>query len=453
MPEVTGCNAIAAVSGLLLLIGNLLGSDKLTTKLFSRFSITSLAVCIFVELHFFLSPISFCDKFFMYTPCLSFIKLISMAFFAIYFISARHNLQNWTYALSFGMLNSILLCLSANNFLILLVGLEIATFSICILVMQNGYMDGARECSVRFLILSECMTGIVLYGLSLCCADGGGLSFTEIRFVDTLSFKIGGVLVASGLLFKLGLVPFHTWLVDLYEKSRLGLVMFLDSLWKFVMIVIFARVWIVITDEKSSHLKLSLKALSIISMAIGSIMPLFEKDIKKFIAYASVGHIGFIITSFSTSCDFVQTSSAIVYSLFYSIASACFFSSIYTVDEDVRTFDEIQNVNGYGRTRAYCTVASLFAMIGMPPFANFFAKLQILKLQISSGDYTMLVASIAYSILCLVFASQKSMIIMRNCEENIYNGARVTMIFYVLLMSIILFEDASVLLTSLTVAE
>jgi NADH-quinone oxidoreductase subunit N len=435
-----------ALSTILLIFGNLFGGRKLTANLFSRFLTTSLVVCIFIELRFFLSSADFYDRFFIYTNWLSFVKLISLVCFAAFFILTKIDLQNWIYALSLGLLDSILTCLSANHFLILLLGLEIFTFLTCVLVMQNKGIDGVRECSVRFLIVSECMTGLILYGLGLLCPDGG-LSFTDIHFVDALSFKIGGVLVVSGLLFKLGLAPFHTWLIDLYEKSSMRLVMFFDALWKFVMITVFVRVFAKIASESLVCFKLSLKILSIVSMLIGAIMPILEKNIKRFVAYSSVGHIGFILTVFANSAEFTQIGPAIVYSFFYSIASICFFASLGHCNENVRTFDDIPK--DAGRASAYCMILSLLAMIGMPPFANFFAKLQILKLQVHCCDYPTLATSIVYSILCLVFVSQKALIIMRNREENAYNRNRTIMIFGIILISIVSSGNVSMFLTEM----
>jgi NADH-quinone oxidoreductase subunit N len=293
------------------------------------------------------------------------------------------------------------------------------------------------------------MTGIMLYGLSLCYTDRESLSLSEMHPVNTLPSRIGWLLIMSGLLFKLGVAPFHTWLIDLYGKAQLWLVMFLDTIWKFFVVVVFVRIFKFVISMEFACIKLSLVLLASTSMIIGSIMPIFQVDIRRFTAYASVGHTGFIITVLAISHDFAQISTAVIYSFFYAVASTCFFMPIISLKtREIQTFGDIARLVEKDGMIMYSVVASMFAMIALPPFANFSAKLQILKLQISTENYYVLVVSIIYSILCSVFVSRRAIELL--CHEPSPRASVASVLaFCTLLLSIALFQEVHVSFTSL----
>jgi NADH-quinone oxidoreductase subunit N len=279
--------------------------------------------------------------------------------------------------------------------LTLLLGAELGTFAACFSLITDDVGGKSRENATRFLVISSVMTGIFLYGLSLCYMACGSMSFPAMRLENQEIAVIGAVLIVAWPLFKLSVAPFHTWAVDIYEDASLELVMFFDTLWKFCLLVAFARVFEAVN---CTQLRAPLTLFASISMLIGSIMPIFEENIKKFIAYASTGHMGFVVTTFISNAPEQATSIAIAYSFLYALASACFFASLYETKPKV--FGDIE---GYG------TIVPMFAMIGMPPFANFMAKLQILKSQVAGEHYVLLAISIIYSILCIVYVGQKTM--------------------------------------------
>jgi NADH-quinone oxidoreductase subunit N len=195
-------------------------------------------------------------------------------------------------------------------------------------------------------------------------------------------------------------MPFHTWMIDVYEQAPLGLVMFFDTFWKLFMVIIFAKVFKVL---EYGQVNAVLEIFAISSMLIGSIMAIFQNNIKRFIAYTSVGHIGFIMTVFIISSQIVH---AITYALSYAFASVCFFISLQSLKRRIETFDDLAGTMNENPITGIGLIISMFAMIGMPPFINFTAKLQILKLQIETQYYTILAISIIYSILCILYATK-----------------------------------------------
>ncbi|MDR1234052.1 MAG: hypothetical protein LBJ92_02825 [Holosporales bacterium] len=412
------------LSGMALLasfVAKCILDEKWSRTIFPKFSMIISFVCLVMMLVYGTIGETFSNSLFVYNPALFYMKAMSMACaFVVFFVISVTNIykmiSSYTYIYMFGVINAINICLVANHLLSLLLGLELYTFSICfsLMIQHNKTGAKARKCSVRFLLTSYTMTAILLYGMSMYYLGSGSLSFPKINFDKSFAATVGTALVTSALLFKLGVAPFHSWMVDVYDKASTGLVVFFDAIWKFFMAFIFIRFFkFVLHGNCQFHA--FLMPLSILSMLMGSVMPIFQKDIKKFVAYASVGHMGFVMTVFAIADKITATSDVLLYIISYSLASICFFTTILSMKKYriVTTFDDLMGLIKDAPMLGGSIIVSMFAMIGLPPFINFIAKLQILKLQLSSGNYILLAVSIIYSVFSILYASK--------CVMNIFN--------------------------------
>jgi NADH-quinone oxidoreductase subunit N len=287
------------------------------------------------------------------------------------------------------------------------------------MIQHNETGAKARKCAARFLLTSYAMSAILLYGMSIFYFGSGSLSFPKINFDKSFATTVGTTLVTSALLFKLGLAPFHAWMVDVYEKASTGLVMFFDAIWKFFMVFIFIRFFKFVL-QGGCQLHQFLMPLSILSMLIGTVMPIFQKNIKKFVAYASVGHMGFVTTVFAIADDITATSDALLYIISYSLASICFFITVLYIKKRriLTTFEDLAGLINDAPMLGGSIIVSMFAMIGLPPFISFIAKFKILKLQLLSRNYVLLAVSIIYSILSILYASK--------CIMNVFSASKNT---------------------------
>jgi NADH:ubiquinone oxidoreductase subunit 2 (subunit N) len=271
------------------------------------------------------------------------------------------------------------------------------------------------------------MTAIMFFGMSLYYAQFISLSFPKLNIDDSFTSITGTIFIFSGLLFKLGVAPFHSWMVDIYKKTTTIVILFMDTIWKFFMVFIFIKTFALVIDGRSTQHLLLLSLLSVVSMGIGAIMPIFEENIKKFIAYTATGHIGFILTVFVIAKDILSLSMVMSYLTTYCFAAICFFSTILIIKKHtkIENFNDLSGTISDFPILGFGILLSLFAMIGIPPFANFIAKMHILKSLINSQHYFLLNVSIIYSIMCLFYVAKCTRYLFKkNAQYNIPNPSK-----------------------------
>jgi NADH-quinone oxidoreductase subunit N len=310
---------------------------------------------------------------------------------------------------------SLTLCISANNFLILLLGIEGAILSVWFLLMRN------QGNAMRYLLISSIISGIFLYGSSLYYSEFGSLCFSYISDNKNLVFIIGTILILSALLFEIHAAPFHSWVIDIYEKASTTMVMFFDTVFQFFMFFVFAKMIDIFINKHILFYKPFLYFASILSMLIGGVMPIRQKSINKFIAYSSVGHIGFILSILATTNHAADFKRSIFYIFSYIVSSSCFFFSILVLQKNksIKEFSDLKGVINNAPIIGYSLILSLFSMIGLPPFINFFAKLKIIGFLISKNAWLLLSVSIFYSILGFLYTAKVARyLFMPDIESN-----------------------------------
>jgi NADH-quinone oxidoreductase subunit N len=362
---------------------------------------------------------------FIYSGSLSAMKsvlfgIMTLAFTILNYTKAYKSFDSVSYILVFGLINSIVICIAANNFLSLIVGLELYSFSTCFFLMTNPDDENARKTASRFILMSSVMTATLLFGTSLYYSQFGTMSFLKISLDSSLASVVGTVLVLCGLLFKLGIVPFHSWMIDVYESGRLAFVMFLETVWKFFMVFIFIKVFLVIITGESVHYQSVLAVLATASMLLGGLMPIFQANIKKFLAYASVGHLGFVLTVFAVTNNMLSTSMAMTYLTMYCLPTICLFSTLMIIGmkQPITRFKDLVGLIYKSPIMGFGVVLPMFAMIGLPPFPSFLAKLNMIKLLVSSQNYTLLAVSIIYSVLSLFYVTKCTRYLFRRTRSE-----------------------------------
>lgn len=403
-----------------LIITKVIFGEKYSNLIFPKLSIALSGICLLVTLMYNSFYSEFFNSLFIYNYSLSYIKSILLSCFFMIFLVINglrlYKLFNSSvYIFLFGIISSIMISLSANNFISLLICLELYSFSVSFLLVGRSMPMEKIKNSVRFLMTSAIMTAVIFFGMSLIYSHYGSLSFPKIKLDNSLASTVGSTLIISGLLFKLGAAPFHSWLVDIYEKASTSLVMLFDTIWKFFMVIIFIRVFDILISGNNDYYKLFFTIISLLSMFIGGIMPIFQMNIKKFIAYSSVGHIGFITAAFATTKTLADTNIIMSYVFSYCVASILFFSVIMILKKfkKVETFSDLSGLIRYSQPLGYNLVVSMFAMVGMPPFINFLAKLNLLKQLVISQNYLLLFATIIYSVLSLFYVGKYARYIFR----------------------------------------
>jgi NADH-quinone oxidoreductase subunit N len=417
----------------ILAMTRLIIGDKHSQKIFPKLSVLMAGIGFIVALFHGSFAEEFKTTLFTYNYNLSCMKSILLGISMVGFIvmnrlKVYRSFDSSLYFLVFGLINSIMLCISANSFLSLIVGLELYSFSVGFLLLIYKETTEFRKSAVRFVLISSVMTALLMFGVSLYYTQFVCLSFHKIHLDSSLASIAGSIFIISGLLFKIGVAPFHSWMIDLYEKASTLLIMFLDTIWKFFMIFIFTKVFRILIAGEADQYRAVLTILSVMSMVIGGIMPLFQENIKKFMACASVGHIGFVLTVFATASTMQPISSVLSYLAAYSIAAICFFLTIILLKrhKPIERFKDLTGLMRNNPTFGFVILSSMLAMVSLPPFANFTAKVDIFKLLIGSGNSLIVAASIVYSVLAVfcVAKCMRHMFMQPVGDEHCFAGLR-----------------------------
>ncbi len=363
---------------------------------------------------------------FIYNQGLQSVKLILFVFILLFFWISNFSKQASAefYIFIWGFVNAVSLCLTSNNFLCLLVGLELYTFSLVFILLNstNEPFENLKKCAIRFLLVSSVMSTIFLFGCSLLYSQFGSLSYQKIFLNKNFESITGTVLILLYILFKFGLVPFHTWLLDVYEKASFLIVMFLDAIWKLFLIFIFFKIFSLFTVNKFYDFQLLIETIAIMSMIFGAIVPIFQNNINKFIATSSIGHLGFIFSVFAIINSLNQATDVICYLIYYSISSLCFFTGILFINkhQQIKTFSDISGIINTSPLLGVLLLLSMFSMAGIPPFGNFIAKLHIFEFFLQSKSYLLLVVSGVYSVLSILYTAKLSRFFFTKTNNPIF---------------------------------
>jgi len=429
----------------LVVVKNFLKEEH-AKKILSKISLLSSVILLFATLIYVSRADEKTTEFFVYNKASGQIKiLLFLCLFAILgylnYTKLNKALNENFFLLLYGITNALTISISANNFIPLILALELYTFSLGFLLMNSCDDVLHRKCAIRFLLLSSIASSIFIFGCSLIYSQSGSLSFSAIKSSNCLISEIGQVLIICYMFFKLGCAPFHSWVIDVYEKLSSTTILFLEAIWKLFMM--FVLIKLISVFGALNCLKIFLMIFAIIAMGIGAIMPIFQNNIHKFVASISIGHIGFAISSL-----YITQSEPIImaYMSYNSLAIFCFFSVILFLENyhPVKTFEDLSGIIKTSPISGVAVVASMFAMCGLPPFGNFIAKINIFKLFLSNRDYLILAFGILYSVISIVYLIKWSRYFFYSSKSiNINNNTHSILaifLFVILMITIIFYE-------------
>ncbi|WP_395463144.1 NADH-quinone oxidoreductase subunit N [Wolbachia endosymbiont of Cantharis cryptica] len=286
----------------------------------------------------------------------------------------------------FGMITLV----SANNLISFYLAFELMSISLYILASFNKDSVYSCEAGVKYFTLSALSSCIMLYGMSLLYGYIGQINFSEMSlFLQnhqiTYGIVFGLVFVLIGLCFKLAIAPFHMWAPDVYQGAPTIVTAFFSTAPKAAIVTFLIRFFmdeeLVDVEKYIQPVLLYISALSVLISAFGA---LYQQNLKRLLAYSSIGHGGFIFASLSIFTR-MGTDSSLMYLVIYIITSIGLFSYFIQIDDDDCN---IANLSGIGKKRpvlAFHLSVLLLSMSGIPPLAGFFAKLFIFKSLIKSG--------------------------------------------------------------------
>lgn len=300
----------------------------------------------------------------------------------------------------------MLMMVSANDLMSLYVGLE--TQSLALYVIASFRRDSAKssEAGLKYFVLGALSSGLLLYGASLVYGFAGSTSFDKLAALlaggehPSAGLVVGMVFVAAGLAFKVSAVPFHMWTPDVYEGAPTPVTAFFAVAPKIAAIALFTRLLVEPFGHMTHQWQQIIIASSVLSMFLGSFAAITQSNIKRLMAYSSIGHIGYALVGLATGTE-EGIRGLLIYMAVYLFMNVGAFAVILSMKQKGRMVEEIKDLAGLSRTNPMLAAAMaifMFSMAGIPPMAGFFGKLYVFLAAVQAQLYAVAVIGVLTSV-------------------------------------------------------
>ncbi len=298
----------------------------------------------------------------------------------------------------------MLMLISAADLIALYLGLELMSLSLYVIAAFNRDSAKSTEAGLKYFVLGALSSGMLLYGASLIYGFTGTISFVGIAKVTHTGANIGLifglVFLFVGFCFKISAVPFHMWTPDVYEGAPTPVTAFFAAAPKVAAIAIFVRATVVAFPGITHEWQQIVVFVSIASMALGAFAAIGQRNIKRLMAYSSIGHMGYALVGLSAGTpEGVQ--GVLIYMSIYVAMTLGTFAVILAMRRDGKLVETISDLAGLSRTHptmAFLLAMLLFSLAGIPPLAGFFAKFYVFLAAINAGLYTLAVIGVLTSV-------------------------------------------------------
>jgi NADH-quinone oxidoreductase subunit N len=304
------------------------------------------------------------------------------------------------YSLALFSLLGQMVMISGSNLLVLYLGLELMSLSLYALAAIRRESIPATEAAMKYFVLGALSSGFLLYGMSMIYGATGSLDITDIAraiaggSVSNGVLAFGLVFLVAGLAFKLGAVPFHMWLPDVYHGTPTLSTLLIAGGPKLAAFALAFRLLGEALMSTSNHWHLMLMVLAVLSLALGNLAAIAQTNLKRMLAYSAIGQIGFVLlgllASHGTDPRFASTgfSSAMFYAITYVLTTLGTFGVIQLIARRGLEADQISDLAGLGKRSPWMAgamLAMMFSLTGIPPFVGFYAKLAVLQAVVGLG--------------------------------------------------------------------
>jgi len=350
-------------------------------------------------------------------------KVFIMGFAIIALVYTRHYLKahellrNEYFILALMSILGMMVMVSGHSLLTLYMGLEIMSLSLYALIASARDRSVAVEAALKYFVLGAIASGLLLYGMSMIYGITGSLDIAQIsNFArastlasqQTLILNFGLVFLVIGVAFKLGAVPFHMWVPDVYQGSPTSVTMFLSTVPKIAAIALLIRLLIDGLGDLQHYWSDLLMIIAVLSIALGSLVALMQSNIKRMLAYSTISHIGFVLLGFVTGVV-EGYGAAVFYVLVYILMSLAAFGSIIVLNKNGFEADQISDYQGLGKHSPWFALIILVVMLsmaGVPPFIGFYSKLFILQQVIAEGYVILAVIAVVFAVISAYYYLQ-----------------------------------------------
>ena len=345
------------------------------------------------------------------------------------------------------ILSSILgmmVMISSNDLIVFYIGLELQSLALYVLASFNRDNILSTESGLKYFVLSALSSGLLLYGCSLIYGFSESTNFNQI-LINSNDFKyglvFGIVFILVGLAFKISAVPFHMWAPDVYEGAPTSVTVFFATLPKVAALTVLIRFLYVPFGNMIDQWQMIVVFLSIASMIFGAVAAIGQKNLKRLIAYSSIGHMGYALAGLSTGTN-SGLQSSITYMSIYIFMNLSFFSCLFMLRRKNNYFENLEDLSGLSKKHpllAFCFLVALFSLAGIPPLAGFFAKFYVFMAVIEEKMYFLAVVGLLSTVIAAFYYLRIIKIIyfdneQENYETNHLLGLKITLLISTILV-------------------
>ena len=327
--------------------------------------------------------------------------------------------------------------ISSYDLIVFYLGLELQSLSLYILAAFKRNEEKSTEAGLKYFILSALASGLLLYGCSLIYGFSGSTNFKIISQnlnESNIGAVFGIVFIIVGLAFKISAVPFHMWTPDVYEGSPTSVTSFFALVPKIAALTVFIRFMYVPFINVIDQWQTIIIFLSIGSMILGAVAAIGQNNIKRLMAYSSIGHMGYALAGIAVGNE-SGVQSSIIYLSIYLVMTLGAFCCIFMIKKENNYYENINDLSGLSKNHPLLSLSFLiilFSLAGIPPLAGFFAKFYIFMSVIESEMYILAIIGLLTTVISAFYYLRVIKIIYfdkpKNNFDEIYDwGLKITL--------------------------
>lgn len=411
---------------LILLLDMFLGDDKRNVTY--ALSLVTLGVCGALSLSASsTSSVYLSNNMFVSDAMSSLLKLFSYIAVGVTFIYGRQYvtdrgmatgiLGREFYVLALFSLLGQMVMISGNNLLVIYLGLELMSLALYALVALRRDHAVSTEAAMKYFVLGALASGFLLYGISMLYGATGTLNLNEMSKIaatatapkEHMIFVFGIVFLVAGLAFKLGVVPFHMWVPDVYQGSPTAVTLLLGGAPKLAAFAITYRLLVEGLFPMAVDWQQMLTVLAVMSMAIGNITAIAQTNLKRMLAYSTISQMGFMLLGFLSGVSEGNSalageaySASMFYAITYVMTTLGSFGIILLLSRagfEAENIADLKGLNKRSKWFAFIMMLFMFSLAGIPPLMGFYAKLSVLSSVVAAGQIWLAVAAVMFSLI------------------------------------------------------
>ena len=340
------------------------------------------------------------------------IILITVAVFAYSrpYLKDRNLFKGELFTLGMFALLGMMVMVSANTLLLIYLGLELLSLSLYAMVAFRRNDGVASEAAMKYFVLGAIASGMLLYGMSIIYGLSGSLNLdliaTNLASQDTspmgnIGLLLGLSFILVGLGFKLGVVPFHMWIPDVYHGSPTAITMFLSAAPKIAVFAMIIRLLAEGLGGMSDGWQQILVLLAALSLFVGNVIAIAQTNLKRMLAYSTISHMGFVAMGILAANE-AGYAASMFYIITYAIISMGAFAVIIFLSSKKSEADELSDLKGLGTRHPWIALMMLlflFSMAGVPPTVGFYAKLSVVQAVVGADLVWLAVFAVVMSVI------------------------------------------------------